>query len=158
MPVRPRKEGEANSTAITLLLATSATDGAGRPTDPTPRPADRGGCRSKPWIPWPLVAGRNRVAKVPAVRLAAPLAERMFAALIWPGDEAIEGDRHVWQVVSVIARLVAIGADTETGADPVIKRPFRDRMDPSRSRDAVLRPVTPRRAAGLRLPRPSKTC
>src|SRR6476659_8577305 len=40
------------------------------------------------------------VAKVPAVKLATPLAERVFAALIWPGDEAVEGDRHVARGVS----------------------------------------------------------
>src|SRR6476619_3228100 len=38
---------------------------------------------------------RALVAKVPAVKLAAPLAERVFAALIRPGDEAVEGHRHV---------------------------------------------------------------
>src|SRR5262249_56321378 len=36
---------------------------------------------------------RALVAKMPAVKLAAPPAERVFAALIWPGDEAVEGDQ-----------------------------------------------------------------
>ena len=38
---------------------------------------------------------RALVPKVPAVKLEAPLAEGVFAALIRPGDEAVEGDRHV---------------------------------------------------------------
>jgi len=38
---------------------------------------------------------RALVAEVPVVQLTAPFAERVLAALIRPGDEAVEGDRHV---------------------------------------------------------------
>ena len=39
--------------------------------------------------------GRARVAAMPAVQLAAPLAQRIGSALLGSGDEAVERDRHV---------------------------------------------------------------
>src|SRR4051812_9560910 len=35
------------------------------------------------------------VAQVPAVQLPSALAQRVLATLLWPGDEAVERDRHV---------------------------------------------------------------
>src|SRR4051812_49577302 len=53
-----------------------------------------------PWAHEPLVRDLvgivgSRVADVPAVQLQPPFAQGVLAALVRPGDEAVERDRHV---------------------------------------------------------------